>query len=45
VLTFKDGVRSPFKTKKDFVQVAIDICKALHADYFVPFASQAFFTG
>jgi len=42
-LTFKDGVRVPLKTKKDFVQVAIDIANALEADYFVPFASQAFF--
>ena len=42
-LTFKNGVRSPLKSKKDFVQVAIDISNALGADYFVPFASQAFF--
>ena len=42
-LTFKNGIRSPLKTKKDFVQVAIDISNALGADYFVPFASQAFF--
>jgi hypothetical protein len=42
-LTFKDGVRSPLKSKKDFVQVAIEISNALGADYFVPFASQAFF--
>ncbi|HEX5210330.1 MAG TPA: hypothetical protein VFW22_01165 [Pseudolabrys sp.] len=42
-LTFVDGVRAPLKSKKDFVQVAIDICNALDADYFVPFASQAFF--
>jgi len=42
-LTFVNGVRSPLKSKKDFVQVAIDISNALGADYFVPFASQAFF--
>ncbi len=42
-LTFIDGVRSPLKSKKDFVQVAIDISNALGADHFVPFASQAFF--
>jgi hypothetical protein len=42
-LTFKNGVRSPLKSKKDFVQVAIDMSNALGADYFVPFASQAFF--
>ncbi len=42
-LTFVNGVRSPLKSKKDFVQVAIDIANALGADYFVPFASQAFF--
>ena len=42
-LTFKNGVRGPLKSKKDFVQVAIDISNALGADYFVPFASQAFF--
>jgi hypothetical protein len=42
-LTFKNGVRSPLKTKKDFVQVAIDMSNALGADYFVSFASQAFF--
>ena len=42
-LTFVEGVRTPLKSKKDFVQVAIDISNALGADYFVPFASQAFF--
>jgi UDP-MurNAc hydroxylase len=42
-LTFRDGVRVPLKSKQDFVQVAIDISNALGADYFVPFASQAFF--
>ena len=42
-MTFKNGIRSPLKTKKDFVQVAIGMSNALGADYFVPFASQAFF--
>ncbi len=42
-LTFVNGVRTPLKSKKDFVQVAIGISNALGADYFVPFASQAFF--
>jgi hypothetical protein len=42
-LTFVNGVRSPLKSKKDFVQVAIGISNALGADYFIPFASQAFF--
>ncbi len=42
-LTFQNGVRTPLKTKTDFVQVAIDISNALGAQYFVPFASQAFF--
>ena len=42
-LTFQNGVRTPLKSKKDFVQVAIDISNALGADYFIPFASQAFF--
>jgi hypothetical protein len=42
-LTFKNGIRSPLKTKKDFVQVAIGMSNALGASYFVPFASQAFF--
>ena len=42
-LTFQNGVRTPIKTKKDFAQVAINIANALGADYFVPFASQAFF--
>src|SRR5207244_3321949 len=42
-LTFKNGVRSPFKTKKDFVQVAEAMSKSLGAKYFIPFASQAFF--
>jgi hypothetical protein len=42
-LTFQNGVRTPIKAKKDFAQVAINIANALGADYFVPFASQAFF--
>jgi UDP-MurNAc hydroxylase len=42
-LTFSNGVRTPLKSKQDFVRVAIDMSNALHADYFVPFASQAFF--
>ena len=42
-LTFKNGVRSPLKFKKDYVQVAVDISNSLGANYFVPFASQAFF--
>jgi hypothetical protein len=42
-LTFVNGARSPLKSKKDFVQVAIGISNALGADYFIPFASQAFF--
>jgi hypothetical protein len=42
-LTFTNGVRSPLKSKRDFVRVAVDMSNALHADYFVPFASQAFF--
>ncbi len=42
-LTFQDGVRTPLKTKKDFVRVAIEISHAVGADLFVPFASQAFF--
>jgi hypothetical protein len=42
-LTFQNGVRMPLKTKKDFAKVAINIANELGADYFVPFASQAFF--
>ena len=42
-LTFKNGIRSPLKTKKDFVQVVIGMSNALGASYFVPFASQALF--
>jgi hypothetical protein len=41
--TYRDGVRAPLKSKKDFVDVAQGMAEALGASYFIPFASQAFF--
>lgn len=41
--TYRDGVRMPLKSKQDYVRIAQKMAGALGAQYFVPFASQAFF--
>jgi hypothetical protein len=40
---YRSGKRTQMKTKKDYTRTAARLAGALGADYFVPFASQAFF--
>lgn len=41
---FKEGKRISEKSKKDYTDVARTMAETLNADYFIPFASQVFFS-
>jgi hypothetical protein len=43
VSIYREGVQTQMKNKKDYTETAVRLAEALGADYFVPFASQAFF--
>ena len=40
---FREGVRVPFKSKEDYVEVAQQVSESLGASHFIPFASQALY--
>ncbi len=41
---YREGVQTQMKDKKDYAETAMRLAQALGANYFVPFASQAFFS-
>lgn len=41
---YRDGKQTQMKTKRDYTETAMRLATALGASYFVPFASQAFFS-
>jgi Beta-lactamase superfamily domain len=41
---YREGRQTQMKTKEDYAKTAAYLAEALGADYFVPFASQAFFS-
>lgn len=41
---YRKGIHTQMKTKKDYTEVAMKLADNLGAQYFVPFASQAFFS-
>ncbi|MDQ6945387.1 MAG: MBL fold metallo-hydrolase [Actinomycetota bacterium] len=43
VSMYRDGKREPMKSKQNYAQVACRLAEAIGAEYYVPFASQAFF--
>jgi hypothetical protein len=43
VAVYRDGVRTPMKSKEDYAQAAQRVARALGVTHFVPFASNAFF--
>lgn len=44
VSIYSDGLLAPIKSKEDYARVAQERANALGANYFIPFASQAFFS-
>jgi SAM-dependent methyltransferase len=44
VATYRNGERAPLRDKRDYVRKAEEICQALGATHYIPFASQAFFS-